>query len=596
MLTFPQSEVEEFLRTYEIGLFSVSPDESRIAISTNLSGLYDVWMLDIPSTYPFPITNVGQKPERLMFDPLGRHLMVSFDDNGNENPQIYAVDLNGGKLVPIVQTSGRKFHLQAISMDGERIYYASDCTNKKFMNSYKKDLVTGEEQTILIGNEALTFITNVAPDESSFTYNSALSNMYMAGFVQKGKKSYSLTPNSSIPHRVRSPQYFDTDTIYFWTDYEKEYAYVAKFNLISKEFAEVFIAEGEEVKDIRIDQANGLLYAFTSSGVEDQLYQINLESMISVNIPMPISVVQNIQLMPSGNLYVSGVSETMPSNLFKRDFKNEEWIQLTQNRVMGVSPDQLTKAQKIVYSSFDKLEIEALLFEPQKEVANGFTIIWPHGGPHSAERKRYRGLFQYLCYRGYKIFTPNFRGSTGYGSVFAKLAEQDWGHGPRLDMIEGIKWLIDHEKADQDKLFLMGGSFGGYMSLLLHGRHPELFKAIVDMYGESDLISFLETVPDSWKPLMKRRLGDPITDKKRLIQDSPITYVDEMTKPMLVIQGANDTRVVRSQSDKIVEALRKRGRPVEYLLLEDEGHGFSKKENEVYVYKSISDFFDKYKD
>jgi dipeptidyl aminopeptidase/acylaminoacyl peptidase len=163
-------------------------------------------------------------------------------------------------------------------------------------------------------------------------------------------------------------------------------------------------------------------------------------------------------------------------------------------------------------------------------------------------------------------------------------------------MIEGIKWLIDNEKADQDKLFLMGGSFGGYMSLLLHGRHPELFKAIVDMYGESDLISFLETVPDSWKPLMKRRLGDPITDKKRLIQDSPITYVDEMTKPMLVIQGANDTRVVRSQSDKIVEALRKRGRPVEYLLLEDEGHGFSKKENEVYVYKSISDFFDKYKD
>jgi hypothetical protein len=375
MLTFPQSEVEEFLRTYEIGLFSVSTDESRIAISTNLSGLYDVWMLDIPSTYPFPITNVGQKPERLMFDPLGRHLMVSFDDNGDENPQIYAVDLNGGKLVPIVQTSGKKFHLQAISMDGERIYYASDCTNTKFMNSYKKDLVTGEEQTILIGNEALTFITNVAPDESSFTYNSALSNTYMAGFVLKGKDTYSLTPNSSIPHRVRSPHYFDTDTIYFWTDYKKEYAYVAKFNLISKEFTEVFVADGEEVKDICIDQANGLLYAFTSSGVEDQLYQINLESMISVNIPMPISVVQNIQLMPSGNLYVSGVSETMPSNLFKRDFKNEEWIQLTQNRVMGVSPDQLTKAQKIVYSSFDKLEIEALLFEPQKEVANGFTII-----------------------------------------------------------------------------------------------------------------------------------------------------------------------------------------------------------------------------
>jgi dipeptidyl aminopeptidase/acylaminoacyl peptidase len=594
MLSFPQTEVEEFLRTYEIGLFSVSPDESRIAISTNFSGMYDVWMLDFPSTYPYPITNVGQKPERLMFDPLGRHLIVSFDDNGDENPQIYAVSLNGGKLVPLAQSNGNKLHLQALSIDGERIYYASDRDNQMFMNSYMKNLVTGEERTILIGNEALTFITNVAPDESSFTYNNAYSNTYMAGFVQIGKDSYSLTPNSSIPHRVRSPHYYNADTIYFWTDFEKEYAYVAKFNLISKEFTEVFVAEKEEVKDIRIDQANGLLYAFTSSGVEDQLYQINLESRISVNIPMPISVVQNIQLMASGNLFVSGVSEIMPSNLFKRDFKNEEWIQITQNQVMGVSPDKLTKAQRIVYSSIDQLEIEALLFEPEEEVANGYTIIWSHGGPHSAERKNYRGLFQFLCYRGYKIFAPNFRGSTGYGSVFAKLAEQDWGHGPRLDMIEGINWLIDHEKADQDKLFLMGGSFGGYMSLLLHGRHPDLFRAIVDMYGESDLISFLDTVPDSWKPLMKRRLGDPLTDKKRLIQDSPITYVDYMIKPMLVIQGANDTRVVRNQSDKIVEALKERGMPVEYLLLEDEGHGFSKKGNEVYVYKSIVNFFDKH--
>jgi dipeptidyl aminopeptidase/acylaminoacyl peptidase len=463
------------------------------------------------------------------------------------------------------------------------------------MNSYKKDIVTGEEQTILKGEGALTFITAVAPDESSFTYNRAFSNTYMAGYVQIGEQSVSLTPNHEVAHRVRSPHYYNTDTIYFSTDYDKEYAYVAKYKISSGEFEDVFAVDGEEVTDIRIDTTNGLLYAFTSSGVEDHLYQVKLEDMTSSKIRMPISVVQNIQLVPSGNLYISGVAESKPANIFKREARTGEWHKLTQNRVMGVHPDDLTQAKKVSYLSYDGLDIEALLYEPKDESLNGYTIIWPHGGPHSAERKRYRGLFQYLCHQGYKIFAPNFRGSTGYGSSFAKRAEQDWGEGPRRDMVEGIEWLLKEGKAERNKLFLMGGSFGGYMSLLLHGRHADYFKAVVEMYGESDLISFLESVPDSWKPLMKLRLGDPNEDKERLIKDSPITYVEGMTKPMLVIQGANDTRVVKAQSDKIVNALKERGRPVEYLVLEDEGHGFSKKENEIHVYKRIADFFEQYK-
>ncbi|MGE8207182.1 S9 family peptidase [Heyndrickxia sp. NPDC080065] len=595
MLNFSSPEVNQFLHTYEISLFAVSQDEQRIAISTNLSGEFDVWMLDLPSTYPYPMTKVGQKTERLMFDPFGRYLIVSFDKDGDESPQIYALGPYGGQLHPIVEAKGKKIHAQALSGDGERIYYASDKDNPMYMNSYKNDITSGEEQTILVGTDALTFITAVAPDESSFTYNRAFSNMYMGGYVQIGEQSESLTPNPNLVHRVRSPIYCDADTIFFWTDYESEFAYVAKYTISCKEFIKVFEMDNEEVTNIQIDKQNRLLYAFTSNGVEDHLYQICLHNMSSIKIPLPVSVVQHTQIVSSGNLYISGVTETKPSNLFRRDACTGEWIQLTQNRVMGVHPDELTKAQKVSYLSNDDLEIEALLFEPKEERLNGYTIIWPHGGPHSAERKKYRGLFQFLCHQGYKIFAPNFRGSTGYGSSFAKLAEQDWGEGPRLDMVEGIEWLLMEGKADRKKLFLMGGSFGGYMSLLLLGRHADYFQAVVDMYGESDLISFLESVPDSWKPLMKLRLGDPKEDRERLMNDSPISYVDGMTKPIFIIQGANDTRVVKEQSDKIVRALRERGRIVEYLVLEDEGHGFSKKENEILVYKRIAAFFEKYK-
>lgn len=248
----------------------------------------------------------------------------------------------------------------------------------------------------------------------------------------------------------------------------------------------------------------------------------------------------------------------------------------------------------ITYKSFDGLEIEALLFRAKEENSNGYTIFWPHGGPQAAERRFYRAMFQMLLNRGYNIFCPNFRGSTGYGASFVKMVEQDWGEGPRLDNVAAIKWLFDQGISSPEKLFLVGGSYGGYMALLLHGRHPDYFKAVVDIFGVSSLFSFYDTVPEHWKPIMERWVGDPERDKEKFEKDTPATYLDSMTKPMLVIQGAKDPRVVKSESGQIVEKLRGQGRTVEYLVLEDEGHGFSKKSNEIRVYKTMIDFLEKH--
>src|SRR5699024_6858718 len=184
--------------------------------------------------------------------------------------------------------------------------------------------------------------------------------------------------------------------------------------------------------------------------------------------------------------------------------------------------------------------------------------------------------------------------STGYGAEFVKMVEGDWGHGPRLDNVEGIKWLFEEGISSPEKLFLVGGSYGGYMALLLHGRHPEYFRAVVDTFGPSNLFTFVNSVPDPWKPLMKRWVGDPQPDRQRFINDSPIAYVQAMPKPMLVIQGAKDPLVVKEESDQIVAKLKEKGRDVEYLLLEDEGHGFSKKENEINVYMRVLDFLEKH--
>jgi dipeptidyl aminopeptidase/acylaminoacyl peptidase len=271
-----------------------------------------------------------------------------------------------------------------------------------------------------------------------------------------------------------------------------------------------------------------------------------------------------------------------------------EWLELTHYRVPGVAEEELVEPEVISYPSFDGLDIEALYFKAREDVSNGHLILWPHGGPQYAERKTFRSLFQFLVNRGYSIFAPNFRGSTGYGLSFSKMVEGDWGHGPRLDNINGLEWMIDQGYADRDKVLLMGGSYGGYMTLLLAGRHPEYFKACIDIFGPSNLFSFIETVPEHWKPMIKQVVGDPIKDKVKLTADSPITYLDQMIKPMLVIQGANDPRVVKAESDQIVDALKSKGVDVEYMVLENEGHGFSKKENEMKVYRKGLEFLDRF--
>ena len=283
---------------------------------------------------------------------------------------------------------------------------------------------------------------------------------------------------------------------------------------------------------------------------------------------------------------------TFSSIIYK--FTENNWLSLTEYTVPGVNQSELVEPDVITYTSFDGLEIESLFFKAKKENDNGEIIFWPHGGPQAAERKFFRASFQFFLNHGYSIFAPNFRGSTGYGLAFTKMVEGDWGHGPRLDNIAGLDWLIDNGYAKKGDILLMGGSYGGYMALLLHGRHADYFKAVVDIFGPSDLFSFISSVPEDWKPIMDQWVGNPEKDKEKLIEYSPITYLDTMTKPMLVIQGANDPRVVKAESDQIVQALKDKGRDVEYMLLEDEGHGFSKKENEIAVYQKVLSFLNQF--
>lgn len=522
MIQFPKPTVEQFFRTYTITDFAVSKDEERLIFSTNLNGKMNLWAMDLPDTYPYLFSHREESCSFLKIDDKNRYVLAGFDRDGDENHQIYALPFDGGLPQDLVTgESDEKYFYAKLSDDGERLYYMTSKDNPSFMNTRMRHLYDGADTLVHQGEKSPTFLTAISKDEKVFVFIQMFANTYIKGMVKVGTETYELVPDSNKIHTVSDPVFIE-DTIYFVTNYESEYSYVAKFDLKKKDFSKVLSIEKESIISLNHHKDPHTFYVTTEHGVHDALYRYDLAAGLTETVDIPADVIGKIHVADSGALYMLATSGTTPINIYYSE-TGTDWKQLTNNNVLGVRNEDMVEPDIVSYTSYDGLELEALLFKALPGNDNGHTIFWPHGGPQAAERKTYRSMFQAFLNRGYTIFAPNFRGSTGYGATFVKLVEQDWGEGPRLDCVAGIEWLFENNISERDKLFLVGGSYGGYMSLLLHGRHADYFKAVVDIFGPSDLFTFANSVPDHWKPIMERWIGDPVRDKERFIKDSPIT-------------------------------------------------------------------------
>ncbi|MFE0557366.1 alpha/beta fold hydrolase [Paenibacillus sp. NPDC058910] len=593
MIEFPKPDVEQFFQTYGIRTFGISADESRLVFSSSLNGKFNLWAIELEgeTSYPYPLTYNDQIASFIKLDPEGRHILTAFDRDGNENYQFHALPWNGGEPMPLFEGADAddKHYFVHLSEDGKRLYYVTSKDNPSFLNSRVYHLDTKEDQLLLEGQVTSTEMCAVSPDEKTIAYTQMYANTYYVSYVKReGQEPLCLTPSPDQVHISGDVLFASNDQIIFATDYESEFSYVATYDIAQQKFEPLCRIDRESIQLLRYHKDSRTLYIVTEKGVEDRLYAYSLDSGELTAIPLPSDIVEQLNVTKSGNLYLLARGAVKPLNIYR--YVNGAWSMITKNVLTGLTDEDMVTPEVVTYPSFDGMEIEALLFRAKDHVANGYTVFWPHGGPQASERKQFRSMFQYILAKGYHIFCPNFRGSTGYGSSFVKLVEQDWGEGPRKDCLAGMDWLFEQGISSREKLFVMGGSYGGYMTLLLAGRNPEYFKAAIDIVGVSNLFTFYNSVPEHWKPIMERWIGDPERDKERFIKDSPITYLDDMVNPMLIIQGANDPRVVKEESDQIVEALRAKGRDVEYLVFEDEGHGITKKANEKIAYARMVEF------
>jgi pimeloyl-ACP methyl ester carboxylesterase len=282
--------------------------------------------------------------------------------------------------------------------------------------------------------------------------------------------------------------------------------------------------------------------------------------------------------------------------------EREQVVQHTRERTLGIPEHLLSSGEDASYTSFDGLRVSARLYLPAKEL--GFQgprplVYYVHGGPQSQERPDFAWfsmpLIQMFTLRGFAVFVPNVRGSSGYGLAYMKKVERDWGGDDRLDHVHAMTEVLPKDtRLDVSRAAVVGRSYGGYMTLILAFRHPELWSASIDMFGPYDLFTFIDRLPPTWQPYFKITVGDPEKDKDALIRMSPRTYMEQLGCPMLVIQGANDPRVIEQESRDVVEQLKAAGKDAEIYVFEDEGHDVIKYPNRVKVYNMIVEYFEKY--
>ncbi|ARK23490.1 S9 family peptidase [Sporosarcina sp. P37] len=279
------------------------------------------------------------------------------------------------------------------------------------------------------------------------------------------------------------------------------------------------------------------------------------------------------------------------------DSTTDELTKLTELS-SWLDQDQLADMHPISYTSRDGLTIHGYLTVPKnKKVEQLPLIVNPHGGPWARDVWGFNPEVQLLANRGYAVLQVNFRSSTGYGKAFTDAGNKEWGLKIQNDITDGVQWAIDQGIADPDRVGIYGASFGGYATLAGITFTPDLYAAAVDYVGVSNIFTLLETMPPYWETIrndLYKRVGHPVNDKELLESVSPVFHVDKIKTPLFVAQGANDPRVNQAESDQIVEALQKRGIDVEYMLKENEGHGFRNEENRIEFYHAMIEFFDKH--
>ncbi|MCA9957764.1 MAG: S9 family peptidase [Anaerolineales bacterium] len=612
---------------------------NRIYFVSNLSGRMSLYAMNYGGSVPEPLLppHIAMQNPHLqdgrsfvVFPKLGK-ILVLLDQDGDEDYVPMLIPITGGYPEPIFADVFAGHSLFAFGEDLERnlIYLLAQSRSEAIFRSYQVNLETGELINLGEGMYGpLPAATNETHDEfimlDQYGMGDIVLYRYRLGDAERpllfGVPLQDRQPDVPVePVAINFLHFVRNDTALLFTSVLFEDTF--SLGLMSLDdphnpqpvavtgIAHTGLGELEVVEHLHGNQyllhynIDGCSWAYEATFDADNLVMACQHVLVGQG-SLSDGVLESIQYDKASDRYTLSFSTAVsPTQLYTITGPNRDQLtRHTNESILGISENLLAPGEDASFTSYDGLRISARLYLPAAEL--GFTgprplVYYIHGGPQSQERPDFAWfsmpLIQFLTLNGFAVFVPNVRGSTGYGFSYTRKVERDWGGHDRLDHVHAMTQVLPLDtRIDSKRAAVVGRSYGGYMTLTLAGRHPELWSASVDMFGPYDLFTFMDRVPQTWKPFFILTVGDPEKDKDLLIDRSPRTHIHNLACPMLVIQGKNDPRVREIESRELVETLQSQGKEVEYLMLEDEGHDILKMENRANVYNAITDFFKKH--
>jgi len=603
-----QIPLENFFKNPEKIDYQVSPDGTYFSFMAPYENRLNLFVQKIGSDTTIRITSETERDITASMWAGNNRILFIKDTGGDENYQLYGVNIDGSDLksytnFPNVRTT----IIDPLRKIDSLVIIGMNKRNPQVFDPYRLNLNTGE-LTLLAENPGNIQGWMTDHDGKLRVANAivdGVNNQILYRETEDQPFQPVLTTNfkETVSFAVFTP---DNKMVYALTNIGRDKTALVLMDPKTCEEKEVlYMNDKYDISDLNYSEKKNRLTVVACEGHKDMIRHYfdkeeeEIRKKLEAQLPgynvgvTSMSKDENIRLIYAGNdrTYGTYYLYNVKENKLTKVADIAPWIK--EEEMCAMNP--------ITYTSRDGLTIEGYLTLPKgytmENAKNLPVVVNPHGGPWIRDSWGYNPEVQFLASRGYAVLQMNFRASTGYGRKFTELGYKQWGQTMQNDITDGVKWLIKEGIADPKRVAIYGASYGGYATLAGVTFTPDLYACAVDYVGVSNLLSFMNTIPPYWKPLldmMHEMIGDPETDKEMMEKYSPVFHVDQIKAPLFIAQGANDPRVNKAESDQMVEALKKRGVEVEYMVKENEGHGFSNEENKFDFYRAMEKFLDKY--
>ena len=603
----PKYSAEAFFQTTSYRMVggtghAFSPDGSALLISSDESGVFNAYRLPIDGGDAIALTASDDNAVfAVSWFPGDERILYTYDGGGNELNHIVVREEDGTNR-DLTPGDSLKAQFVRWSDDNESFYLTTTERNESSFDLYRYS-ASDYSREMVYENPGFQ-ISYVSGDGRWLALGkprtSADSDIYIVDLHSDDREPELVTPHEGNVNHGTFTILADNRSLIYGTDEHGEWRQAWRYDLESGE-REPFVAADWDVSYVSDSPSGELIVYGVNVDARTEVTLQELETDASVDLPpLPPGELRNVRFSSDeSHMALIVNADNSPSNIHVIDLEDGNTRQLTNALNPEIDPAHLVMSEVIRYESFDGLEIPSILYKPHGASAENPVpgLVLVHGGPGGQTRTGYRAMVQHLVNHGYAVLGANNRGSSGYGKTYFHMDDKRHGEEDLQDIVYGRKYLESLDWIDADKVGVIGGSYGGYMVAAALAFEPEVFDVGINIFGVTNWVRTLESIPPWWesfKESLYDEMGDPATDAERHRRISPLFHASNIVKPLLVVQGANDPRVLQVESDELVAAVQANEVPVEYIVFPDEGHGFRKRVNQVTASDAYVRFLDTY--